>query len=269
MTCAAVIVVLGAGTAGGMVSAAAASSRSTAGVRHSATRVTSAAVSFTVSVTGLTPSAVTITGTGAADFTNDAVSLTIDLPGVVAPLIPGGSDAPEVVDAVFSGGTVYLDIPSLASLVGEPWISVALPTQIMSALPGVFTKAAAALGDVDAIVALATAHHATVTPLGSATVDGVPTTGTQIVTSFGPTGTASLTASLWADSSDRLVQGDLTVTGAGKTGALGLTAAVYVSNDDAPVTVTIPPSSQVKAVPFSIVAKLFGRALHRGRHRND
>jgi hypothetical protein len=113
-TGAGVVLLLGIGTAGGMVTTAAAASGSSGAVSHTVTPVTTADVSFSVSVSGLTSSAVTITGTAQADFTNDAGALTVDLPAVVAKLIPGGSDAPETVNAVLSGGTVYLEIPSLS-----------------------------------------------------------------------------------------------------------------------------------------------------------
>jgi hypothetical protein len=98
----------------------------------------------------------------------------------VAKLIPGGSAAPEVINAVLSGGTVYVQVPSLASLIGEPWISVTLPTKVL-AHAAILTKVAAALGDVNAIDSFAQAHHATVTSLGTAMVDGVDATGTKFV----------------------------------------------------------------------------------------
>ncbi len=266
--CAGIVVVLGIGTAGGMIGAAGAASGSSSAGAHAATGpVTTAQVSFNVSVSGLTPSTVTVTGSGEADFVNDAVALTVDLPAVVAKLIPGGSDSPEVVDAVLSGGTVYLEIPSLASLVGEPWISVALPAGAASAVPGVFTKVASALGDVDAIVHFAQKNHATVSSLGTATVNGVTATGTQIVARIPHKGsTGTLTASLWADSSDRLVQGAVTVAGAGKKGPVGLTATVDFSDYGAPVTITTPPPSEVKAIPYSTVAPYLGKILHPGHH---
>jgi hypothetical protein len=263
-TGAGVVLLLGIGTAGGMIGTAAAASGSSGAVSHTITPVTTADVSFSVSVSGLTSSAVTLTGTAQADFTNDAVALTVDLPAVVAKLIPGGSDSPETVNAVLSGGTVYLEIPSLSHLIGEPWISIALPSGVTSSIPGVFTKIASAVGDVNAIITFAQNHHTTVTSLGTATVDGVTATGTQIVASLPGKAAGTLTASVWADSSDRLVQGTVSVSGAGKKGALGLTATVNLSNYGAPVTITVPPSSEVKAIPYATVAKLVGKFLHHG-----
>jgi hypothetical protein len=251
-----------------MVSDAGAAAGSSNFTKHAASSpLTTADVSFSVSVSGLAPSTVTITGNGAVEFTNDAVALTVNLPAVVAKLIPGGSASPEVVNAVFSGGTIYLEIPSLASLVGEPWISVALPTKAASAVPAGFTKVASALGDVNAIVHLAQKHHASVASLGTSIIDGVKATGTGIIAALPHKGsTETLTASVWADSSDRLVQGSVTVAGVGKKGTVGLTASVDFTNYGGPVTITAPPPSQVKVIPYSTVAPFLGKLLHHGHH---
>src|ERR1035441_4693501 len=217
-----VVGALGVGATFGLVSAAGAST----GSNVVASPVTTASFRFSVSVSGLTPSAVTVTGTGQADLTNNAVSLAVNVPAVVANLIPGGSASPEVINAVLSGDTIYLDIPSLASMVGEPWVSVALPSKATAAVPGIFTKVASALGNVNAIVGYAEAHHATVTSLGDATVDGVQATGSKMVVTRSHKGKINtLSASVWADSANRLVQADVTTSGATKKGTVGLTGA--------------------------------------------
>ena len=102
--------------------------------------VSTASFNFSVSLSGLTSSSVTVTGTGHADKTNDEVSLTVDLPAAVAALIPGGAASPEVVNAVLAQGTVYVDVPSLQSSVGAPWISVTLPTKSASGVSGILSK---------------------------------------------------------------------------------------------------------------------------------
>ncbi len=84
--------------------------------------MTTASFTFSASVSGVTTSPVTVTGSGQADFTARAVSLTVSVPAVVAKLIPGGSDSPEVINAVLSGATIYLEVPSLASKVGAPYL---------------------------------------------------------------------------------------------------------------------------------------------------
>jgi hypothetical protein len=257
-----IIAVLGIATAGATFGSAGAAS-SPAPV---AAPLTTAHLAFSVSVSGKTSSAMTIAGTAQVDFTHDAVSLTATLPAAVAKLIPGGTAAPEIVHAVFSGATIYVEIPDLAPLVGAPWISVALPAGAAAAVPGVFTKVASALGDVNEIIRFARAHHTTVSSLGTATIDGVTATGTRIVATLsGKEHTRTLTAAVWADASDRLVQGTVTVSGTGSTSAAGLTATVNVSDDGAPVTITVPPPSQVKSIPFSVVARLLARFLH-GHH---
>jgi hypothetical protein len=181
----------------------------------------------------------------------------------VAKLIPGGSAAPEVVKAVLSGGTVYVEVPSLATVVGEPWIAVSLPTRVL-ARAAMVTKVASALGDVDGIDSFAEAHHATVTSLGTAVVDGVDATGTKFVAALTHRGGGStLTASVWANSSDQLVQANVSVPPGSTNGSLGVTATANFTGDNAPVTITVPPSSEVKAIPYSTVASF----LRTGRHR--
>jgi hypothetical protein len=213
-----------------------------------------------VALTGLAHGAVTVTGSGQADPKNHAVSLDVNMPAAVARLIPGGSATPETVQVVLSGGTIYADIPGLAPLVGEPWISVALPSKTTVHRGAGMAKMATALGNVNAIVAFAQAHHATVASLGNATVDGVPVTGHRIVATLSPKGRVhTVTASLWSDGSDRLVQADLTATASTPAGSVGVSAVVNLTGYGAPVTISVPPPSQVKAVPLSMVEMLLGR----------
>ena len=96
-----------------------------------------------------------MSGSGQADLVNDAVSLSVTLPGSVAKLIPGGSATPETVNAVLSGGTVYVEVPSLATLLGVPWISVALPVERQCRHPGGLHQGRWRLGDVNEILAFA------------------------------------------------------------------------------------------------------------------
>ena len=256
-----VVGALGIGAAVGAVGSAGAASGSHP---STSTPVTTARFTFDVSVAGLTSSAVKITGSGQADFTDHAASLTVDLPANVAKLIPGGTSTPEVVKAILLKDTVYMDIPGLAPLVGKPWISVALPTTATGAVSTGFSKVASALGDVDSIVQFARTHHATVTPLTTSTIDGVTATGDKITAS--PAGKrVALTADLWADPSDRLVQADVqaTVTTKKHRGTIG--AELDVTGYGDPVTITAPPPAQVKAVPLSTVEAFLGTHLAAGR----
>jgi hypothetical protein len=267
LTVATTVGVVGMGATLGPAGSAGASSRSARSSHlEAATVVTTTSFTFNASISGPS-SSVTVTGTGQADFTTQAASFSVDLPAGVAKLIPGGTAAPETINAVLSGGTVYVQVPSLASLVGEPWISVALPGKVL-AHAAILTKVAAALGNVNAIAGFAQAHHATVTSLGSATVDGVDATGTKFVATLSHKGEGrTVTASVWADSSDQLVQANISIPAGAAKGSLGVTATANFSGDNAPVTITVPPSSEVKAIPFSTVARLFrkgGHRIHRG-----
>jgi len=253
-----VVAVAGFGTTIGLVNGASA----TSGTGGSLSRavdgpVTTAGFTFSASLSGGMASPVAVTGSGKADFASHALSLTVTVPAAVAKHIPGGSDSPEVINAVLSGGTVYLEIPSLASRIGAPWISVALPSKATAAVPVLFTKIATALGDVNAIVRFADAHHAKVSSLGNAVVDGVQASGSRIVATRS---TRTLTASVWADASDRLVQATVAVTATGTRGTHGLTATVDFAGYGSPITIVVPQPSQVKAIPFSVVKMFLGRA---------
>ncbi|MGB7050962.1 MAG: hypothetical protein WBG41_05285 [Acidimicrobiales bacterium] len=264
-----VVGAMGVGMTVGLVATTRASSAATG---HAVSPATTVSFNFNATVSRAGPSALTITGAGVADFSHDAFSLSANLPAAVAKLIPGGSDAPESINAVLSGQTIYLEIPGLSSMVGEPWISIALPSTAALGVNGALAKVAAALDDVNAIVNLARTHHATVSPLGTAKVDGVQATGTKIAVSAARhAGNRTITATVWADSADRLVQGTLSSSGsaAGAAGhaGLGLSATVNVSGYGSPVTITVPPPSETTSIPFSVIEGLLGKfAHHSGKH---
>jgi hypothetical protein len=102
-----------------------------------------------------------------------------------------------------------------------------------------------------------------VTPLPTSTIDGVAATGNQIVVTHKR---VTITASLWANASDQLIQANVTASGATKTKTIGVSAMVDLSGDGDPVTISAPPASQVKAVPFWTVASFIGMAFHHGHH---
>ncbi len=79
---------------------------------------------------------------------------------------------------------------------------------------------------------------------------------------MGPT----ISATLWANSSDQLVQADLTASASTKKHQLGVTASLDLSGYGDPVTITVPPSSQVKAIPFATVESVIGSFLPGGGH---
>ena len=264
-----VVGAVGIGTTVGLVATTGASS---AAIGRAVGPATTVSFNLHATVSGAGPSAVTITGAGVADFSHDAFSLSAILPAAVAKLIPGGSDAPEPINAVLSGQTIYLEIPGLASMVGEPWISIALPSTAAPVVNRALAKVAAALDDVNAIVNLARTHQATVSSLGTATVDGVQATGTKIaISAAGHGGNRTITATVWADSSDRLVQGTVSSSGSAAGlvghGGLALSATINFSGYGSPVTITVPPPSQTKSIPFSVIEGLLGKFVHHsGNH---
>ncbi len=253
------VAALGVGAAAGFATGASARPR-TRHVHTTSTTatapVTTASFTFNVSVSGTAKGLGTIalSGTGQADLVNDAVSLSVTLPASVAALIPGGSAAPETVNAVLSGGTVYVEVPALATLLGAPWISVALPSSATSAIPGIFTQVGGALGDVNEILAFAHSHHASVHSLGSSTVDSTSVTGSRVSAHLKGW---KLAATLWANSSDQLVQATVNA----RHHSAGISAVVNFTGYDNPVTITVPPSSEVKAIPLSVVTSVVGGLL--------
>jgi hypothetical protein len=265
VVCAGMVAALGCGVAGGSAggSAGAVTTSPRVLVHPSASSVSTVAFNFQVTVTGLTSNAVTVSGNGQADLARNAASLTVDLPAAVVALLPGGSTSPEVVKVVVSGGTLYLKIPSLAAFAGKPWISIALPSQATSALPGISSTIASALGDVNAVVSFARGHGATVTPLGTHRIDGVRATGNQIAVAVSR-GTAggTVTAGLWENSSDDLVRATVDAQGTGTANAYGLSATLDLRKYGAPVTISVPPLPKIKAIPFSLVVQLLQQYLH-------
>ena len=219
--------------------------------------VTTASFTFTVRVTGIGKGLGTIdlSGSGQADFVNDAVSASVTLPASVAKLIPGGSGGPETINVVLSGGTVYVQIPSLATLLGEPWISVALPSSATTAIPGIFTTVGGALGDVNEILTFAQAHHASVHSLGSSMVDGTSVTGSRVTAHIKG---LKIAAIVYANSSDQLVQAKVNAA----VRHVGISAVVDLTGYGDPVTITAPDPSQVRAIPLSVITTVLGGLLH-------
>jgi hypothetical protein len=258
-----VIGAVGVGTTVGLVTTTGASTPTTS---HTANPATTVSFDFTATIGRGDGPGVTLTGTGVADFPHDAASLTVVVPAAVAQRIPGGSDSPESINAVLSGQIVYLEIPSLASKVGEPWISIALPSTASSRVDSGLAKMAAALGDVNDIADVAKTHGATVTPLPTATVDGTQATGIKIVASQARGGnTRTITATTWADAADRLVQATVSSGGSGGHPRLTVSTTFNFSGYGSPVTITVPPSSQTKSIPSSVITNFFG-LRHFGSH---
>lgn len=236
-------------------------------------------VSFTFTA-GL--AGVSVSGGGAVDLSARTAQAQVNVPAALASHLPGAGDAATAVDLVLSGGTLYVSYPGLAGVDGgRPWVSVAVPATIEKVATQVAPVLYQAATEVSEIVAFARAHGATVTPLGTAVVDGVTATGTQITatvsgltaardTAPAPAHRAGvrkiakalaqvvkqtslsggLTVDLWADAADHLVR--LTAT------AGGVSVQADLSGYGTPVSVTVPPPSATRPVPASVVAGVLG-----------
>jgi len=254
-----VVVSMVAVAAGGLATGALAGSmprhhRPTVYTTASSPPATSVSFTFDATVQGLRKTgSVSVSGSGAADFTNDAVSASVVLPPAVLESFGAGSSS-LTVQLVLSGGTVYAEVPGLSGLLGKPWVSIALPSSVVAGIPGAFSDVASALGDVGEILTWASSDHAQVTSLGSSTVDSTSVTGYQV---SGNLKGIRLGAQLWADGSGRLVQATLSAA----HGALGATVTVDFSGYDAPVTIAVPDSSQVASVPLSTVEQFLGPTI--------
>lgn len=203
------------------------------------------------------------TAKGAVDFSTKSASVTVEVRGALARRLPGASGAASTLQAVLSGGTLFVSWPGLSTLThGKAWVSVALPAKAQSRLSARMTRAASAVGDVHAIVAYVTSHHGQVHPLGTRTIDGVKATGYQVSAPLGA-GTLArqakhrakasgdsgrLSAVLWANAQGQLVRANVHANGArgGHGGAI-----VDLSGYDAPVAISAPPGSQVLSVPWT------------------
>ncbi len=240
---------------------------------------------------------VSLSGSGAIDFAHDQASLSAQVPASLAQHLPGAGAGATTLQVVVSGGTLYLSWPGLASVDGgKPWVSASPPARVRHAVSKALGTAASELGDVSGIVQFARNHHATVTSLGTQTIDGVSASGTQITATFHrrafvhhrrgvdrvrlgalarvlhlldhpATGGASghgvdLSAQLWANQSNQLVRGSLR-----RSGPKGGSASTQVdlSGYDQPVTITVPSSAQTRQVRWERVAKAFG--LEHPKHR--
>jgi hypothetical protein len=198
-----------------------------------------------LSLGGVTSDAFSLTGSGQIDFVNDALATSIVLPSNLAGLLGGGT-----VNAVISGGVLYLEVPGLSGFLGAPWISVPLPS---GSLVGAFGAIATALGNVSQIVSFASSHGATVKPLGGSTVDNTAVTGYLI--SAGSSGfSGNLT--LWANSQDELVQAIVQV--GNPSGGPSISLQFDLSGYNAPITFTTPPPSQVKGIPIPLAQQFPG-----------
>jgi hypothetical protein len=189
-------------------------------------------------------------GSGQADFANNAAQMTLQL----------GAGAQNLsLDVVLVNGTVYESSPSLAALSGgKPWVAEPVGGSLAGGGLGL-----AGQDPADMLHVLAQ-NGATVTPTGSSTVDGVPVQTYQVAISPQvfqnelnqanvPSWAKALAGSVSASGTDTVAidqQGNLRrVVSTVNEQVFGQTITMNFTMDltdlGAPVTITPPPPDQV------------------------
>jgi hypothetical protein len=218
-----------------------------------------------------------ITGQGAINFSTGDLTATVTVPAGAA----GSSSSAEKVQVVVDAGTLYVSIPGLASVLGgKQWLSFSLSATAAASVTKDTQSLASELANVRGIVSSARSSGATVTSLGTRTINGVRALGYQLTVHT--SGASSLAPGLsgalgsqanaalkglpatvpvrvWADSRNRLVRVStvVTVKPKGSTSErLAVTFNVLAYN--APVTVTAPPASSTGQLPAGVLQQLLG-----------
>ncbi len=130
-------------------------------------------VAFSLSATRSTPSTVTtlVSGSGAVDMADDTARLSASVPAL-AGYVGSGDDA---VDVVSAGDAVYVASPALSSVTGGgAWIKADLPKDTSTGSADSSTLAV--LADPSRLLGLLSSIGGQVATVGTATVQGVPTT---------------------------------------------------------------------------------------------
>jgi hypothetical protein len=168
------------------------------------------------------------------------------------------------VKAIITDTALYLNEPSLASQVGEPWIKVdlsALQTGALASL-GQMVQSMQSNNFVDMTELFAASSDIRI--VGTATVDGVPTTeyagsfqATQLAKALAPgvqkalapalqaLGNSTVDFNIWLDGqrNPRKVTETETING------LTVSTALTISGINQPIQITIPPASQTYTQP--------------------
>ncbi len=204
---------------------------------------------------------------GAFDLTTQRGAITMSVTGT-------GQGTPPSFHMVFAGGSLYLQATgALAGIgAGKPWVS--LPPSSLSQLfagvvPGSAAGPIAALvtGDPLAAVGMLDTADLTASAVGPRTVGGVAATEYDVTVDpvaaakhatgsakalFASLGTKPVTAQVWLDHQGRLVQLQALASGApasvpahGGTAAAPVGVTVDLSQFGSPVSITVPPPSQV------------------------
>ena len=197
---------------------------------------------------------------GALDFTSHRGSFDYDIPGV------------GQFHAVVDGATVYADIPQLAPVLGgKQWLSVDLDTigkaagvsgmsgleQTSSSNPADYLSYLRGAGDVqtlgqEIVGGATTTHYHAVVDLDRAAQSLPVAQQATIRQVIGLAGTATFPADVWVDAAGLVRQVrfafDYSHSPQPKVAAVGsMQVTVDYSNFGAPVSVTVPPASQVES----------------------
>ncbi len=240
-------------------------------------------VAFTVSASRATSSTTTtlVTGSGAVDLAHDTGRLTATVPAVSG-IVGGGNDT---VNLVADNNSLYVSSPALSSATGDVhWLKVTLPADsagpdsstlavlanpsqllgLLSSLGGQVTT----VGNVDLDGVPTTEYRTTVSVAELASRAGVTagsTLGNRIAQVLGRMGNTSVPVTAWVGTdgyvrqlsasldlsrltlgglAGDVVNGTLGSSTAGKA-TTSTTVTVGFSHYNQPVTVTVPPASQV------------------------
>ncbi len=252
---AAVATALGLGGSGPSVAAAA--------VVRAATRATLAASSSDLALRGsvaVNGQTLTLSGSGALDFTQRTGEIH---------LTTTGSAASTTDDEVFAGDQVYVAFTSGSTSVstllpGKSWLALPLPA---AASP---TSGPGGLVNVLAALQLLQSEGATVTSLGDSSVDGVAVTGYAVAlpdstllaaarraaavehlppaearVALQAVRTMTMGLTVFVDGGGLLRRLDLTVSATTNGTPLNETLQIDLSNYGTPVSVLVPPASEV------------------------
>ncbi|HLX89621.1 MAG TPA: hypothetical protein VKR22_14345, partial [Acidimicrobiales bacterium] len=244
-----VALVAGAGIPAATTAVAAAAPR--AQVTLPASACTSTSYTLTLSAT-TTSGTTSLPVTGQIDFAGGAATAAITLPSN----LPWASLAGSTISVVLVGGKLYLAVPaSLQGFVGgAPWVSLALPSSVTSALASLDATVAGWCGNAQSFVSWLESQGITTT-LGTSTVAGSSAIGTQVKMKARKlsrlskvmrqadkkfprvAGSAPVTVQVWQNSQGQLVELSVALSGLrGQLTAVGLD--LTLSGIDAPVSIS-------------------------------
>lgn len=206
-------------------------------------------ISMTETVSGLPSGTLTVPASGDLDFTTGASKLTMKIQG-------------QQVSVITSGGTVYVSLPTVASLLpGKSWVS----TPIGDA--GSAASGALSGGDPAQMLQFLATEGNDVQPIGSSVVDGVAVNGysvrinkSAVASRLATLGipapvvqaeerflvaVGSIRYTVYVDTANRMRAMDFSMSVPVASQSATVAVSVKFSNFGAPVTVSVPPPSQV------------------------